>query len=265
MTRKEAWQIGKLILTGNKGVFAGAIGLIIVVMLGAMLLLSAFIITPITLFLSVEDYTAITIVTALILLLRAFTISVLTLSFTGLCYRLYCGQQCRASVVLYYLVQPKILLKKIGLDLILWVVPFTMWIIISMIIGDSPLSFVIFLLFVILGLMFLLYSIDLAGNIILIVYPDLPFWDFIKISFQVGLRNIVTQFIMSFQVFGILFLAVLIPSLVLSGIEILLIPIVLGLYIGGVLLSLWQQVSLTVYYTAYIVQSGYIPDGRIEV
>lgn len=267
MTRKEAWQIGKLILTGNKGVFAGAIGLIIVVMLGAMLLLSAVIITPITLFLSVEDYTAITIVTALIWLLRAFTISVLTLGFTGLCYRLYCGQQCRASVVLYYLAQPKILLKKIGLDLILWVVPFTMWIIISMIIGDSPLSFVIFLLFVILGLMFLLYSIDLASNIFLIVYPDLPFFDMIKVSFKVGLRNLVTHIIMTLQVVGILLLVTMITSMVFDGIGtsiILVLPIVLMLYLGGILLGIWQQVSLSVYYTAHIVQSGYIPDGRIQ-
>lgn len=264
MTRKDAWQIGKLILSGNKGIFAGAIGIIIGMMMATMFITGVFITVPVTLFWSVENEIAMSIVTAILWLARTFMVSLMTLGFTGLCYRLYCGQQCRASVVLYYLAQPKIILKKIGFDLILWFVPLVLLIIIS-IIDDPPLSFVTFLLFVILGLIFLLSSIYLAGNIFLIVYPDLPFFDMIKVSFQVGLRNIVTQFIMSFQVFGILFLAVLIPSLVLSGIEILLIPIVLGLYIGGVLLSLWQQVSLTVYYTAYIVQSGYIPDGRIEV
>lgn len=266
MTRKDAWQIGKLILSGNKGIFAGAIGIIIGMMMATMFITGVFITVPVTLFWSVENEIAMSIVTAILWLARTFMVSLMTLGFTGLCYRLYCGQQCRASVVLYYLAQPKIILKKIGLDLVLCVVPFAILMII-LIIDDPPLNFVIFLLIVLLGLIFPLYSIYLAGNIFLIVYPDLPFFDMIKVSFQVGLRNTVTQFIMTLQVVGIQLLVTMITSMVFDGIGtsiILVLPIVLMLYLGGILLNIWLQVSLTVYYTAHIAQSGYIPDGRIQ-
>lgn len=276
MTRKEAWHIGRLILTRNKGVFAGAFGIILGILFAASIVISVLIMIFATLLVGIQSEMLLDIIGFIVSLPCMFMGAALTLGFMGLGYRLYCGQQCSSKDVLYYLYNPKLVFKMIGLHLTIWGIPIIAATIVLvftlLLLVGTPMQFFMLILPLLFWAAAIVFnSTTHASNIFLIIYPDLPFRDMLKVSVQVGLRNCGTYFIMMLQTVGVgigvsvaMLLAIGLVGSIVPLAMILILPFTLAIYVGAILLGIWLNISLTVYYTAHIVQSGYAPDGRIQ-
>lgn len=276
MTRKEAWHIGRLILTRNKGVFAGAFGIILGILFAASIVIAVLIMIFATLLVGIQSEMLLDIIGFIVSLPCMFMGAALTLGFMGLGYRLYCGQQCSSKDVLYYLYNPKLVFKMIGLHLTIWGIPIIAATIVLvftllLLVGTPMQIFMLILPLLFWAAAIVFNSITHASNIFMIVYPDLPFRDMLKVSVQVGLRNCGTYFIMMLQTVGVgigvsvaMLLAIGLVGSIVPLAMILILPFTLAIYVGAILLGIWLNISLTVYYTAHIVQSGYAPDGRIQ-